>query len=180
MGIVPQDLNKAEDMPGNTSLMTIGLGLLLSQSATAAEVTIEQGVMSVSGQATLGIAVADGRALVDVTLTPGFGYFSSDKVEWTANVSVIHATFLGESQTALGLGVGMNYYVHVGTPHVYAGVHVETALAPVVSPGVGIQGGMLIGLNEHVALDIGLRPTYYIQAGILNLNAGAIGVRGFF
>ena len=136
--------------------------------------------MNVSGQATLGVVIADGGALIALTLAPGFGYFSSDKVEWTANVSMIYATYFGEGQAAVGVGVGMNYYVNVGSPHVYAGVHVETALVPVISPGIGIQGGVLIGLNEHVALDIGLRPTYYIQAGLLNLNAGAIGVRGFF
>jgi len=160
--------------------VAIALGLFASQSATAAELAIEQGTMSAGGQATLGMYMAGGSTIIDVTVAPGFGYFVSDNIEVFGNINFNLVAVGGDSGTSLGLGVGANYYVDAGSMKVYFGIHTDMALTPEVDIGAGAQAGLLLGLSDSVALDIGIRPTYYIQSEVFALNAGAVGIRAFF
>lgn len=136
--------------------------------------------MSAGGHATFGIAMAEGASVIQLDLAPGFGYFVSDSIEVFGSINFGLLAIGGESATALGLGVGANYYVNAGSMKVYFGIHTDMALTPDVNIGTGAQAGLLIGFSENVALDIGVRPTYYVQSGVFSLNAGAVGVRAFF
>ena len=85
-----------------------------------------------------------------------------------------------DGDVSFSAGVYTNYYIDAGGMKVYVGAHVDLPIAPGFDAGVGAQGGLLLGLSENVAIDIGVRPTYYVDSGLFSLNAGALGVRAFF
>lgn len=106
-------------------------------------------------------------------LTPHFGVFLVDNLELKLNLSH-HGYFSEDDAMAdnFGFGVGLRYVFETGTviyPHVGASVGVSFYGVDPGSSGVAMSLaaplGLLIGINRHVALDIGMAFTYQQNVG---------------
>ena len=59
----------------------IALGVMGTQSAQAAELTLEKGTMSLGGSAGISLVAADGATSFAFGANPSFGYFVSDNIQ---------------------------------------------------------------------------------------------------
>ena len=157
--------------------VALALGLFASQSATAAELAIEQGTMSLGGNAGLLLIAGEGGSDVSINVSPSIGYFLSDNMQLFGNV---HFGYSGG--VSYGVGVGANYVMDVSSMKLYTGIHADLLGAEGIDPfiSVGAQVGLWIGLSESVALDVGIRPNYEISTGTFSMSAGYLGVNAFF
>ena len=152
----------------------IALGVMGTQSAQAAELTLEKGTMSLGGSAGISLVAADGATSFAFGANPSFGYFVSD------NIQVFGALQLGYADAfSFGVGVGGNYVTDLAGMKYYAGVHADV-MANGDAIWVGAQTGFLFPLSEHVAMDLSVRPEYEVNTGIFLLNAGWLGVNAYF
>ncbi len=155
--------------------------------------------------------VANKTSEWDGTVAVNFGYFVVDNLMLSINVQasgllgvqIAGTNIIGNSvlnlESAAGAGVGIGYFFDTGSivyPYLNANVNFlwdnggvnpinfnNNAFVIQVNPAVGI----LIGLNKHVALDLGASFDFNINATNANtsantwgVNMGYVGVRAFF
>lgn len=174
------------------------------------DLNLEAGTMSLGGV----MRGSAGRALVNYnnsdlrggalkTSTWGigadlkFGYFFID--DFMVNFGVMGSSPIGRSASAndpskFGVGLGLEYFFMSGSVvRPYLGVNAGTdwKFSPDNKTLWGMDAGgslgILVGLNENVALDFGVGAGFTFQLnGVANapigleLDMGYVGVRGFF
>ena len=168
-----------------------------SKNASAEALDLSQGTWSVGGIAVLNTGVFDlggdteeiGTLFVSVT----GGYFLLNNLELVAGLNT-HRTLFGSSlhQTSISGELGLNLYFLDGSIRPYVGASVsgggqffdDGTVANSTSLGGAVSLGTLIGLNKHVALDLGvnifLSYSTSSRSTSLSNNVGFIGARVFF
>ncbi len=182
----------------------ICLGALVStQAAAYDDLDVSAGTMSLGGALSFPMNFPKGGAPeVRVGITPSFGYFFVDGVDFFVSAKferVLKAsatnTFGGspvDLNNHWGVGVGINYYIDLGSPAFpYLGANGDFAWN---GDGTDITAtvplGVLVSLNEHVAIDFGIPVGIKFGVGKalaanngyagISINPGYLGVKAFF
>ena len=151
----------------------IALGVMGTQSAQAAELTLEKGTMSLEMDPPISLVAADGATSFAFGANPSFDTLCPTTFRFSA-------LQLGYADAfSFGVGVGGNYVTDLAGMKYYAGVHADV-MANGDAIWVGAQTGFLFPLSEHVAMDLSVRPEYEVNTGIFLLNAGWLGVNAYF
>jgi len=159
---------------------------------------IEKGTFQLGGNISLGFTrdLERERTSFYYYLAPHIGVFLVDGLELKLNLSH-QGSFDERSGSAdnFGFGVGLRYIFDTGTviyPHLGADVGLSfTGFANdpnAVATAVSVPLGILIALNRHVALDVGIAFSYRKQvggrmsdhAGYFHVPFGYWGVEAFF
>ena len=139
-----------------------------------------------------------------VEVQPEFGYFMIDNFELV--IGLLFAKGFGEYYEVdlgdagsiqqpmfIGGAIGIRYHIAAGSLFFYLGLDVgmqveiyeEDGVDPYKWATVAVPIGLLIPLNAHVALDVGLKPQYHHGLDSPSLQyigapVGFLGVQGFF
>ena len=183
----PAPANPVE--PARKPLKTTGGTMMLSGSLSVMpKVTAP---LSGSGSAKSGVLLS---------LTPGMGIFVAKHfaLEFDLGLSKGAGDLYNSTSWTLGMDLGFGVYPNLGT---FGALYVRLLVGPqvsipsgsgsssvpaLVSFNVSIPFGVLIAVNEHVAVDVGLRiqTTVWTQGSssgvILQVPIGYFGVRSFF
>lgn len=185
--------------------------------ANAENVDLSKGTMITGGRAAfiidpLRIDTYPSNGFFAYDLNVDFGYFVIDNLAINVNVMAGGHFTNPINDAALGGGIGAHYYFDIGsmiTP--YVGLVPEViwsntvgvqagSLGSNTAPGflagatvanwnirVPVSAGILIGLNQHIALDIGAEAglTWGLSSAAsstpaLDVIVGYVGARGFF
>jgi hypothetical protein len=171
----------------------------------AGEMMLSKGTMQLGGHLALRYEhFDDGNGYVNGTnleISPTFGYFVAPKFELVFSLAFIKGFgeyYEGEGEIPddpmiIGASIGIRYHIPVGSAFFYLGLDVgieawvfaEDNVDPYKWFIAAASLGFLVPLNNHVAIDIGVRPQYnrglddptmqYITAPI-----GYLGVQAFF
>lgn len=160
---------------------------------------LSQGTMELGGVAAFNADVympdqLDNQSGFVINLDPMAGYFLAQGLEVAARLGF--GLYLGEmyenSSVQLGFSLGVRYFLAIeGTILPYAGAAIGMNF---VMPedgdvqknmSVELPIGMMVPLNAHVALDLGLRINYLVSlaehgGSKLNIPVGYLGIRAFF
>jgi len=164
------------------STLALSLALLAPLTASGADLALDKGTMSLGGQISANIQTSGNASLVNFEITPTFGYFLSEKFEVFGGLNVDYQDFFIFSLEYAAVVVGGNYYTNQGSTVGYVGLVAEVGFVPGLAINPQLQGGVLIGLNEHLAIDVGIKAGVLINdgGGVLDIDLGAVGLRGFF
>ena len=173
--------------------MTLALGL----TASAGELQTTSGTMQLGGVTTFDIDMympeeGSNKTGYKIIATPSFGYFISDNLELNGSIQL--GTFFGDLYdgfgTVLGFNVGGRYLIDMDSFYLHLGAQIGM-LINMPDEGdntktlvIGVPIGLLFPLNQHVALDAGLRVNFNMglddQGNMLNVPIGYLGVQAFF
>lgn len=168
----------------------LALGLMLAAASTSASLDLTEGTLTGGGNISFNIASPDAPAAISnipssalhwkVSLLGGFLIY--DYLE-------VNAAFT-KSGTKGGFGVGAQYYVdlesifypYIGSLPTFSWTDGAPSFWSVRVP---VSLGMLVGLNSHVAFDIGASAgfTWSLtgpQATGFDLGVGYMGLKSFF
>lgn len=172
----------------------LALGLLVSAaSANAEKLDLSEGTMTVGGNLQFRINPTQINSLTGASMVWDInlqgGYFIMDNFELQA-VLTSGGTFTNPVTLAsVGFGLGARYYFDVGSClFPYIGVapgFVWRQAGSQWSVRLPVSAGMLIGLNSHVALDVGATAGFAWNlttpgTTIFDMSAGYAGVKAFF
>lgn len=173
-------------------------GFMLATASANAAVNLCAGTMTTGGSAAFTIGnppvgvlfdqIAGDNMGIDVNLD--FGYFIIDNLELGVNL-LSTVRFSSPAVAGVGIGIGAQYYFDLGSMiYPYIGTHPGISWAGVGSVSVWnfrvpVELGMIIGLNEHVALDVGATAglSWDLTNGTgtrFDLAVGHLGVRAYF
>jgi hypothetical protein len=125
-------------------------------------------------------------------LSPQVGYFLMDNLELMGQVGLgmSFGDLYEKSDKLLSFGVGAKYHIPLGSMVAYAGLMVGMGF---IIPDEGdtmknfnleVPLGILLPLNTHVAIDLGLKVFYTMglddQGSFLAVPIGYLGVQAFF
>ncbi len=174
---------------------------MLCPAALAEDLQLTKGTMELGGQLSFDIDMAipeegDSETGFMLGAMPSFGYFLMDNLE-LAGAIVFEKGFgdLYDNDVytlpmIFGFGVGAKYYIPMGSMVIYAGAMVGMTMT---IPDEGdtlktfdliVPLGILMPLNTHVGLDLGVMVTYSMglddQGSMLHVPIGYLGVKAFF
>ena len=184
------------------ALVTV-VGLLSAAAPTAARgrpgLKVTRGSMSAGGQITLSfdsINPSSGNSVSgwELKLQPTFDYFLADGFYLGGGIIIgggFGDLYSGSTINVSPIQLNLGYVVPLRTilPYVSFGTGpmftVPDQGDAAVSLSMSFGAGILVPLNYHVALQIGIHPTVLIglsnfQGTIFSMPFGAIGIRGFF
>lgn len=169
--------------------------LLISTSASAERLDLSEGAMTIGGRLAFEIKANDISNVLPMErkmpiILEG-GYFIFDN--WEVDVSLgTTLVFNVPIEAAVNLGLGTKFYFDTDSmfyPYI-------ATLPTVIWNGAGlvsnwsirlpVMAGILVGLNSHVALDVGATAgfTWQLNSGTsptgFDLAVGYVGVRSFF
>jgi hypothetical protein len=179
---------------------------MLSPAALAQDLQLTKGTMQLGGVASFSIDMqmpdeGDSTTGFSLILIPEAGYFVIDNLELAGRLNLgmffgdLYEVCVGTDCTAapklLGFDVGAKYYIPMGSIVPYAGLMVGMFFN---IPDEGdttkrfdltVPLGILMPLNEHVAIDLGLAVVYKMSledngGSTLNVPIGYLGIQGFF
>lgn len=195
-------LHHKEKVMRNISIriMLVTSLLLSAFVANADKLDLSEGTMTTAGIVAFQISQADISNITSSNLkwnvSVDFGYFIIDRLALNVEART-GGTFTNPINDAtVGGGIGAHYYFDLGSMiNPYVGVVPEilwsnTPNAVTASSWnirLPISAGILIGLNQHVALDIGAEAGFAwgISTGAnpvtaFDMTVGYVGVRAFF
>lgn len=188
--------------------------VMLTPAALAEDLQLTAGTMSVGGVASFSIdmSMPDQEGLEDETgftlaIIPQFGYFVIDNLELVGRINL--AMWFGDLWTTdaggqeidifpkqIGFDLGAKYHIPLGSFVAYAGLMIGMNFSIPDSDLEGEAGetkkrldlavplGILMPMNAHVALDLGIMVAYKMglddQGSVLNVPIGYLGIQGFF
>lgn len=181
-------------------VQTVALGsvFLMATPAFAQELNLDAGTMQLGGATSFIIDmnmpdVGDSVTGMTLSIVPTFGYFIMDNLELNVDVSL--GIFMGDLYdgypTLLGFGVGGRYFIPMGGFVPYAGLRIGMGFL-IPSEGdtakalaLALPLGVLLPLNEHVAIDAGIRIVYNMSLedggmASLSIPIGYFGVQAYF
>jgi hypothetical protein len=183
----------------------LAMGLMLTAfSANADKLDLSQGTMSTGGIIAFQIrpgTLADPTTLDEVSgadmgwaIDFQLGYFIMDNFSLDFDLTS-RGTFTNPlSDTGVGLGLGAHYYLNLGSminPYMAVLPNVEwnngNGSESIWVFNLPISLGVLIGLNSHVALDVGARVNFgwglsddSFDGTAFDLTVGYVGIKAFF
>ncbi len=188
-----------------TSLVCLALALLIGAAPAAAQTDLQltAGTMQVGGYGTINIntVMPDGGDSVtgtNLSISPQFGYFIVDQVELLAGarLGIGFGDLYSTADRLVTFFVGGRYFLPLGLPvPAYVGLDVgmgfnippsdDTTRETTKGLELAVPIGVLIPLNAHVALDVGVRPAYALSlqdggTDQLLVPIGYFGVQSFF
>ncbi len=172
--------------------LVLGIGAV----AGAADLQTTSGTMQLGGAVTFDINMYMPKSGSNATsyqlgFAPEFGYFIMDNLEI---LGVLNATMAFGDATDktkhIGFGAGARYILKMGAMSPYFGLLVGMNFA-IPDEGSTVKAfdiiapiGLMYALNEHVALDFGLKVTFSLglddQGNWLMVPIGYLGVQAFF
>lgn len=182
---------------GGIAFIIAGL-FIASTGAQAETVDLSEGTMTAGGTGSFYWTDNSLRDLNDsqfgLKVDASFGYFAFDNFVVNFSLSEDVKFDHGIRQNTFGLGVGPQYFFNTDTifvPYVGGKMGFSWANGDVSIWRVNVtpQVGVLISLNTHVALDLGLAPTFFWDLNGpnrdeswpgLDMSLGYFGVRAFF
>lgn len=178
--------------------VALGTALLTATPAFAQDLDLDAGTMQIGGATSFIIDtvmpdVGDSVTGMTLSVVPTFGYFIMDNLELNVDLSL--GIFMGDLYdgfpTLLGFGVGGRYFIPMGGFVPYAGLRIGMGFR-VPSQGdttkalaFAVPLGVLLPLNEQVAIDAGLRIVYNMSLedggmASLSIPIGYFGIQAFF
>lgn len=182
--------------------------VMLSPAALAEDLQLTSGTMTLGGVASFSIDMnmpdeGDSETGFTLGLIPQAGYFVIDNLEVVGRINLamffgdLYETEVGGETYGLpkyiGFDLGAKYYIPMGSMVPYAGLMVGmTFMIPDQDDAdtekrfdLTVPLGVLMPLNAHVALDLGLMVVYKMSledggGSTLNVPIGYLGVQGFF
>jgi opacity protein-like surface antigen len=185
--------------------------VMLSPAALAEDLQLTAGTMQLGGVASFSIDMTmpdqgDGETGFTLALIPQFGYFVIDNLELLGRINVamwfgdLYTTDVGGQEIdifpkMIGFDLGAKYHIPLGSFVVYAGLMVGMNFSIPDSDlddadttkrfDLTVPLGILMPLNSHVALDLGLAVIYRMSledngGSTLNVPIGYLGVQGYF
>jgi hypothetical protein len=166
--------------------MQILLGAFLvtsSSQALAEKLDLSKGTMSLGGAAWVGQQAPNSSFIggMEHSAEVAFGYFVINRLAvfgslgWGGKFSFDSIL----NNVTVGAGVGYAFDINsIVSP--YLGATLNLHYASDISWGGSGMTGILIALNQHVAVDLGLRVGYNVTRGSWLNGLGFAGVRGFF
>ena len=176
-------------------ITVLTLTLLLSSSSVAQSLTINRGMYSLGGTATLPFSYdINGGAKLGMNLHPSFGYMVSDNWELTASLitefSLIKPRLVLEKLGNLtwGAGLGFRYYFRIKESIIfYTGAEISAQVQDLIKQT--IRGsitpmiGLLIPVHERIAIDMKVPIGLIFSAESIfekvSIPMGFFGVRAF-
>ncbi len=130
-----------------------------------------------------------GESEFTFSLTPSFGYFVADNIALGMTGSVLYNSTSGA--VIYSAMPGVTYYINMGRNFIpYIGAQIgytgaSSAGTALNGLGLGVSGGGLLMVNDHVGVGLGLQylhSRYFVQAVSIKANtiAMAIGLTTFF
>ena len=128
-----------------------------------------------------------------IEVSPQFGYFLATNLE--LGLSLFFAKGMGQlfedSPTEFGLSLGIKYHIDLAKVFLYLGATVGMDFVLPTEGKLqnyligGIPFGLLVPLNQHVALDVGMRVNaaiYLHDSWVMEISVpiGYLGVQGYF
>ncbi len=165
--------------------LLLGAVLLTSSSQALAEkLDLSKGTMMLGGAGHLHLKATGGDVGNGTWAHKGsieFGYFVIDRLAVTASLGGEGPFSLTNTFTKAGAGVGVAYAFDINSiVSPYLGAKGVVGFKPAMTWGIEGNAGILIALNQHVAVDLGLKVGYNFTNKELNGALGFVGVRGFF
>jgi len=181
-------------------VMLVASFLLSSFVANADKLDLSEGTMTTGGNASFRIAEDNFSTISGAdmgwSLNVDFGYFIIDNLSIDVNVST-SGTFTNPISNAMvGGGIGGHYYFDLGSminPYIALQAQIlwsdngDAVTNANWDIRVPVSAGVLIGLNSHVALDLGVQAgfTWGLSSAssatpAFDLTVGYVGVRAFF
>ena len=181
-----------------TAVTVLAFALSFAPLAMAEGLQTTAGTMQLGGAGTFNIEMTipdegDSVTGYSLGLTPSFGYFIIDNLEIgaTALVAVGFGDKYDGSSKDIGFGVGANYFLPISSFVLHFGVGIgmnfmipdegDTQKALAIMAPIGL----LMPLNDHVALDLGIQVNYLMSLedhgnSSFTLPIGYLGVQSFF
>ena len=180
--------------------------VMLSPAAMAEDLQLTAGTMQLGGVASFSIDMTmpdegDSTTGFSLVLIPQAGYFVIDNLELVGRINLgmffgdLYEVCVGTECTGapklLGFDVGAKYHIPMGSIVPYAGLMVGMFFT-IPEEGdtqkrfdLTVPLGILMPLNSHVALDLGVAIIYKMSledggGSTLNVPIGYLGVQGFF
>ena len=173
------------------------LAVTIPLAAAAAELQTTSGTMQLGGSVSLTPNVlmpeqGSNSTSFSFTFAPNVGYFVIDNLELTGGVGAV--VFFGDNTDNLpklvGFDLGARYLLPLGSLAPYFGLSLGMGFT-IPSQGdtfktfrINAPLGLLFALNQHVAIDVGLRVRFSIglddQGNQLLLPIGYLGLQAFF
>lgn len=158
-------------------------------SLAGSKLDLSAGRMSLSGTASIGSHnILNTQRTFSYGAAVGYSYFVMKNLSVGGVIGVVNTKqFDMPDQGMLGLGVA--YYFNASDMiKPYLGLRVDVQYAKTATDSVdsgfgvsaGLPVGILIGLSDSVALDLGLRIHSTIPSWKVGIDGGMIGVRAFF
>ena len=165
--------------------LLLGAVLLTSSSQALAEkLNLSKGTMMLGGAGNAhlkakGMDVGNGtwehRGNIE------FGYFVIDRLAVLASLGGGGPFSITAPFTKAEAGVGVSYAFDINSiVSPYLGTKGIFGFMPAMTYGLEVNTGILIALNQHVAVDLGLKVGYNFTNKELSGALGFVGVRGFF
>ncbi len=181
-----------------TAVTVLAFALSFAPFAMAEGLQTTAGTMQLGGVGTFSIEmtmpdVGDSVTGYKLNLAPSFGYFIIDNLE-IGGILGVGVGFGDKYEGAakdIGFGVGANYYLAMSSFVLHFGVGIgmnfmipdegDTQKALAIMAPIGL----LMPLNDHVALDLGIQVNYIMSLedggnSYFNLPIGYLGVQAFF
>ncbi|HUU03548.1 MAG TPA: hypothetical protein VM425_19085 [Myxococcota bacterium] len=181
-----------------TAVTVLAFALSFAPFAMAEGLQTTAGTMQLGGIGTFNIEmtmpdVGDSVTGYKLNLAPNFGYFIIDNLEISATVlvGVGFGDKYDKAAKTLGFGLGANYYLAVSSfvLHFGAGIGMGFLIPDEgdtqKSLAITAPIGLLMPLNDHVALDLGIQVNYIMSLedggnSYFSLPIGYLGVQAFF
>lgn len=164
--------------------LLLGIFLITSSSQALAEkLDLSKGTMTLGGAVALGQAVANPAFLGGLghSGSISFGYFVINRLAVTAGIGATGTFAAGNLMASSNVAAGLLYAFDINSivsPYLSAAANI--GITPGFSWGGSAGTGILIALNQHLAVDLGLKVRYDVTGGTWRNDLLTYGVRGFF